>query len=144
MRLIEKIKSLYVKNRRIVNYIIFGVLTTLVNFITYFVALKILKIDNVPSNIIAWFVSVIFAFFVNKLYVFDSKSLDFKLIVFEFASFVSVRLLTGAIETLIMYLGVDVLGKDELIFKIIASIIVLLSNYIGSVLFIFRRRDEKS
>ena len=140
MNFADRLIFLYTKNKRIINYIIFGALTTLVNFIAYFVSLRVFGISNVPSNIIAWIISVIFAFVVNKLFVFDSKSLESKLVIFEFVSFVSVRLLTGVIETLIMYIGVDVLKKDELVFKIIASVIVLLSNYIGSVMFIFRRK----
>lgn len=144
MNFADRLIFLYTKNKRIINYIIFGALTTLVNFIAYFVSLRVFGISNVPSNIIAWIISVIFAFVVNKLFVFDSKSLESKLVIFELVSFVSVRLLTGVIETLIMYIGVDVLKKDELVFKIIASVIVLLSNYIGSVMFIFRRRNEKN
>lgn len=140
--MIDKIKKLYYKHIQMVNYIFFGGLTTLVNFVIYFVALKVLNIPNVPSNLIAWLISVLFAFVVNKLYVFRSKSLELKVILFELFSFVFVRLLTGALETLIMYLGVDVLHYNELVLKIIANIIVLLTNYFGSILIIFRRKYE--
>lgn len=142
--MIDKIKDLYYKHMQMVNYVFFGGLTTLVNFVTYFVALKVLNIPNVPSNLIAWLVSVLFAFVVNKLYVFRSMSLEMKVILFELFSFVSVRLLTGALETVIMYVGVDVMHYNELVLKIIANVIVLLTNYFGSILIIFRRKDEES
>lgn len=142
--MIDKIKDLYYKHMQMVNYVFFGGLTTLVNFVTYFVALKVLNIPNVPSNLIAWLVSVLFAFVVNKLYVFRSMSLEMKVILFELFSFVSVRLLTGALETVIMYVGVDVMHYNELVLKIIANVIVLLTNYFGSILIIFRRKNEES
>ena len=142
--MINKIKMLYYKHMQMINYVFFGGLTTLVNFVTYFIALKVLNIPNVPSNLIAWLVSVIFAFVVNKLYVFRSMSLEIKVILFELFSFISVRILTGALETAIMYVGVDVLQYNELILKIVANIIVLLTNYFGSILIIFRRKDEES
>lgn len=142
--MIDKIKDLYYKHMQMVNYVFFGGLTTLVNFVTYFVALKVLNIPNVPSNLIAWLVSVLFAFVVNKLYVFRSMSLEMKVILFELFSFVSVRLLTGALETVIMYVGVDVMNYNELVLKIIANVIVLLTNYFGSILIIFRRKNEES
>lgn len=142
--MIDKIKDLYYKHMQMVNYVFFGGLTTLVNFVTYFVALKVLNIPNVPSNLIAWLVSVLFAFVVNKLYVFRSMSLEMKVILFELFSFVSVRLLTGALETAIMYVGVDVMNYNELVLKIIANVIVLLTNYFGSILIIFRRKNEES
>nr|WP_276939101.1 GtrA family protein [Helcococcus sueciensis] len=142
--MIEKIKDLYSKHMQMINYIFFGGLTTLVNFVTYFVALKVFNIPNVPSNLIAWLVSVLFAFVVNKLYVFRSKSLEMKVILFELFTFVSVRLLTGALETIIMYVGVDIMHYNELVLKIIANVIVLLTNYFGSILIIFRRKDEES
>lgn len=142
--MIDKIKDLYYKHMQMVNYVFFGGLTTLVNFVTYFVALKVLNIPNVPSNLIAWLVSVLFAFVVNKLYVFRSMSLEMKVILFELFSFVSVRLLTGALETVIMYVGVDVMNYNELVLKMIANVIVLLTNYFGSILIIFRRKNEES
>lgn len=142
--MINKVKELYYKHMQMVNYIFFGGLTTVVNFVTYFVALKLLNIPNVPSNLIAWLVSVLFAFVVNKLYVFKSMSWEIRLIIFELFSFVSVRILTGALDTFIMYLGVDVMHYNVLLIKIIANIIVLLTNYFGSILIIFRRKDNEN
>lgn len=132
-------KTYIKKYRQEINYIIFGALTTLVNFLSYYIFYNQLNFSNVSSNIIAWIISVIFAFVVNKQYVFDSRDWKIKKTTREFISFISVRVLTGILDTLIMYLGVDILNKDEMIFKLIAAIIVLVSNYFGSKLFIFKK-----
>ncbi|WP_103981880.1 GtrA family protein [Helcococcus massiliensis] len=125
-----------------VNYIIFGALTTLVNFVVYFFSYNVLSISNVFSNIIAWAISATFAFVVNKFFVFNSKLVNFTSTVKEFITFISVRLSTGVIDTLIMYIGVDVLNKNEFICKVIASIFTLVSNYIASKFFIFKKNKE--
>lgn len=125
-----------------VNYIIFGALTTLVNFVVYFFFYNVLSISNVFSNIIAWAISATFAFVVNKFFVFNSKLINFTSTVKEFITFISVRLSTGVIDTLIMYIGVDVLNKNEFICKVIASIFTLVSNYIASKFFIFKKNKE--
>ena len=65
--------NIYKKNKEIINYLIFGVLTTVVSFVVYFIFAKVFKIDEVISNVISWFFSVLFAFITNKLYVFESK-----------------------------------------------------------------------
>lgn len=125
-----------------VNYIIFGALTTLVNFVVYFFFYNVLSISNVFSNIIAWAISATFAFVVNKFFVFNSKLINFTSTIKEFITFISVRLSTGVIDTLIMYIGVDVLNKNEFICKVIASIFTLVSNYIASKFFIFKKNKE--
>lgn len=125
-----------------VNYIIFGALTTLVNFVVYFFFYNVLSTSNVLSNIIAWAISATFAFVVNKFFVFNSKLINFTSTVKEFITFISVRLSTGVIDTLIMYIGVDVLNKNEFICKVIASIFTLVSNYIASKFFIFKKNKE--
>lgn len=132
--------DIYRKYKEQINYIFFGVLTTLVNFVSYFLSYKKFGISNVPSNIIAWILSVVFAFIVNKLWVFESKSWRKEIAIKEFISFVSVRLFTGIFDTTIMYLGVDILKFNEVLVKITSNIIVLITNYIGSKVLIFRKK----
>lgn len=132
--------DIYRKYKEQINYIFFGALTTLVNFVSYFLSYKKFGISNVPSNIIAWILSVVFAFIVNKLWVFESKSWRKEIAIKEFISFVSVRLFTGIFDTTIMYLGVDILKINEVLVKITSNIIVLITNYIGSKVLIFRKK----
>ena len=101
------IKELLKKYKFIILYGIFGVLTTIINIVTYGVFYSVLGVSNVISNIIAWVLSVLFAFITNKLWVFESKSFDFKLFMKELGCFTVCRLITGALDLGIMFeLGV--------------------------------------
>lgn len=120
-------------------YIFFGGITTLINIISYYISYKTLHLSNVTSTILAWIFSVIFAFISNKIWVFESKSWNKNIVTKELVSFVSVRLLTGFLDIAIMYIGVDLLNYNGLLMKIASNLFVLVSNYIGSKLFIFKK-----
>lgn len=126
------------KYQHIIAYIIFGGLTTLVNFAVFIFFTKALNINYLVSNSIAWFISVVFAFITNKIFVFESKNYHIKHTSYEFAKFLFFRVFSGVLETLILFLMVESLGMNELIVKIFASIIVVISNYFFSKLIIFR------
>ncbi|WP_311487773.1 GtrA family protein [uncultured Helcococcus sp.] len=121
-------------------YIFFGGITTLINIISYYISYKTLHLSNVTSTILAWIFSVIFAFISNKIWVFESKSWNKNIVTKELVSFVSVRLLTGFLDVAIMYIGVDLLNYNGLLMKIASNLFVLVSNYIGSKLFIFKKQ----
>ena len=70
-------------NKEIINYLVFGVLTTIVNYVSYFSATKIFNINYLLANIIAWFISVVFAYVTNKFYVFDNKPIKFRYLIKE-------------------------------------------------------------
>lgn len=72
--MIGKIKELYLKYKEIINYLIFGGLTTIVSFGSYYVSARIMGIDEVVSNVISWILAVLFAYITNKLFVFESKA----------------------------------------------------------------------
>lgn len=135
----EIILKYYFRYKDIILYIFFGGITTFINIATYFITYDILNISNVASTIIAWLLSVIFAFITNKIWVFESKSWAKNIFIKELVSFVSVRLLTGLIDLAIMYVGVDLLKYNGMLMKILSNIFVLISNYLGSKLFIFRK-----
>ena len=134
------IKELLKKYKFIILYGIFGVLTTIINIATYWVFYSVLGVSNVISNIIAWVLSVLFAFITNKLWVFESKSFDFKLFMKELGSFTVCRLATGALDLGIMLVGVDLLKGPAMILKVISNIIVIILNYVMSKVFVFKRK----
>ena len=134
----EKIKKLLKKYKFIILYGIFGVLTTIINIVTYALCYDMFNISNVVSNIIAWVLSVLFAFITNKIWVFESKSFDFKIFIKELWNFIVCRLATGALDLSIMYVGVDLLKGPALILKIASNIIVIILNYVMSKLFVFK------
>lgn len=133
------INSLLKKYKSIILYLICGVLTTLVNIVTYYLGFNVLKIRNIPSTVIAWILSVMFAFITNKRYVFESKVSNVKGKLQEMISFYGCRLITGGMDVLIMFIAVDCFHMNSMIWKIISNIIVVIINYIVSKLIIFKR-----
>lgn len=137
----NKIKDLLKKYKFIILYGIFGVLTTVINIVSYSLLFEVFGISNVVSNIIAWILSVLFAFITNKLWVFDSKSLEFKLFLKELGNFTVCRLATGVLDLGIMFVGVDLLNGPAIILKVISNIIVIILNYVMSKLFVFKKNN---
>lgn len=135
--LINKALKIYKDYKMPILYIVFGGLTTLINIVVYSLFYYFVKIGNVPSNIVAWIIAVIFAFITNKLYVFESKNAS---IWYELATFFACRLSTGLLDLGIMYLSVDVFSLNELIMKIISNVIVIVLNYIFSKVIIFKKK----
>lgn len=131
-------------------YLLFGVLTTVVNLIVFSLGNKLF--DVLVSNIIAWIAAVVFAFVTNKLFVFDSKSWAPKVILKEVTSFTAARLLTLGIEEAGLIIMIKWLHWDEpltlsfisgeMMIKIILAVIVVILNYIFSKLIIFRKKAE--
>ena len=137
----EKIKALFIKYKEQILYVFFGGLTTLINWGAYALCYKVLSVPNIPSTVIAWILGVAFAFITNKLWVFESKSFDRKTLLRELWTFVAARLATGLLDMGIMYLAVDVLGGNGLVWKLISNVIVIILNYVFSKLIVFRKQD---
>ncbi len=133
--------SLYKKYKEIINYLIFGGLTTLVSIVTYALFTKLFLINYLISNVLSWIIAVLFAFITNKLFVFESKSKDKKLVTKEMTNFFFFRIVSLGIEMVIMYIFVDLLSINDLITKVIAQVIVILSNYIFSKVFVFKKSN---
>lgn len=132
---------LYVKYKEVILYLVFGGLTTLVNIVSYAVFARILNMDTVTGTSVAWLISVIFAYITNKIFVFESKTNTFALLVKECVSFFGYRLATGVMDVAIMYLSVDLLHFNDIVMKIVSNVFVVILNYIFSKLFIFRREE---
>ena len=136
----SKIKDLLRKYKFIILYGIFGVLTTLINIVSYSLFYSVFGVSNVISNIIAWVISVLFAFITNKLWVFESKSFEFKLFMAELGNFTLCRLATGLLDLGIMFVGVDLLKGPAIILKVVSNIIVIILNYVMSKVFVFKKK----
>ena len=136
----DRIKQMYHRYKEIVMYLIFGVLTTLVNIISYYIFTRVVPLGEYISNIIAWIISVSFAFVTNKLFVFDSKSKKAKTLLKELTSFITFRLLSLGIDMGSMYVMISLLKFNDMIAKIIANGIVIILNYLFSKLFIFKKK----
>ena len=144
----KKIKELIKKYREIIVYVIFGALTTLVNWAVYTVMVEAFDIDVTVSNAVAWVAGVIFAFVTNKIWVFRSKSKKASTVLREFFSFVGARVVTGLMETFLPTLLIN-LGLNQTVFgikgsvaKLIVSVAVIILNYVFSKLIVFRKKKN--
>lgn len=128
--------KIYKKYEEIINYLIFGVLTTLVSILSYAFFTRLINLDYVLSNILSWILSVTFAFFTNQKYVFKTSSSSKTKDMFKF--YLS-RLTSLGIELITMYILVTLLSLNDMISKIIVQFIVIVLNYVLSKLFVFKK-----
>lgn len=133
--------SLYKKNKEVINYLIFGVLTTAISLLTYYgLTLTILNpsksFELQIANIISWIIGVVFAYVTNRKYVFESNS---KEKIREISSFVGARIITLIMDMLIMFVGVTIFKGNDKILKVTSQIVVIISNYLFSKLFVFKK-----
>ena len=142
----NKLINIYKKYQEFINYLIVGVLTTLVSIFTYFILSLILDINNnilfIFANIISWICAVVFAYITNKKFVFNSTTSNRKEEIKVFSLFVSSRITTLLIELIFMFLTVKVLLLNDKISKVIAQIIVIILNYIISKIFVFKKKKN--
>lgn len=138
--MVQKIRSLMEKYWDIIAYLVFGVLTTVVNYIIYLPAYNILGLSASVSNILSWVVAVAFAYLTNKPFVFKSHDWSKETVIPELTKFVSCRIASGAAETVILLVAVDILGLNGNIWKLITQVLVVIMNYIFSKLIVFRKK----
>ena len=135
----NRIFELINKYREILVYLIFGVLTTLVNYLVYLPCYNLAHLSASVSNVIAWVFAVAFAYLTNKPFVFHSHDWSTGTVVPELTKFVGSRVLSGAAETLIILLFADVLGWNGNLVKLVTSVLVVIMNYVASKLVVFRK-----
>ncbi len=128
------------KHKAFIAYGVFGVLTTIVNIVTYNYCYNIAGISNTLSNIAAWILAVTFAYLTNKVWVFGSHSWKLDVLRREIPAFISCRLATGVMDIIIMYICVDILGWSAVIMKILSNVLVIVLNYVFSKLVIFKKK----
>ena len=134
----KKLKALYEKYRSTVIYLVFGVLTTAVNYAVYLPLYNLAGLPAGVCNAIAWVVAVAFAYVTNKLFVFESKSWD-RGVWGEILRFVGSRVASGAVETVSLLLTVDILGWNGNIMKLLLAVFVIVFNYVLSKFFVFKK-----
>ena len=136
----EKIRKIIEKYWDVLSYLFFGVLTTVVNYLVYLPCYNLLNLSASVSNAIAWVVAVAFAYLTNKPWVFKSYDWSRQTVIPELTKFVGCRVGSGVLETGIIFLTVDLLGWNGNIMKLVTSVLVVILNYIGSKLLVFRKK----
>lgn len=141
--------GIYWKYEEVWNYLIFGFLAFLVNMIAYWVSARLMHASQTTpikvqiATAIAWVVAVIFAYWTNHSFVFKTKLKDLNDFYREFGSFISARIVTYIMEIAIMYLLPVKLGMNDLVAKLVSNVIVIISNYFFSKLWIFKKEPKK-
>lgn len=136
-------KKLLEKYADVISYLLFGVLTTAVNYLVYLPLYNCLGWSATLSNVLAWVAAVAFAFITNKLFVFKSHDWSMRMLWPELTKFVSCRVVSGVLETVFIMLTVDWLGWDGNWMKLIIAVVVIALNYIGSKIFVFNKKNNE-
>lgn len=144
---LKKLEPVYKKNKEMLLYLFFGVLTTVVSFITAGASKVLLEgvgfgkdVVSTASTVCSWIFAVTFAYITNRIWVFESTSKGVKNIISEAVSFYGGRLFTLFVEMFIMWAGYSLLSFNFWITKIAANIIVLILNYVISKVIVFRHK----
>lgn len=137
---LDVMKEIYIKYKEIINYLIFGFLTTLISLcVYYFLTMTILNVESSIqlqcANTISWCVGVLFAYFTNRSFVFESNNKNKKK---EFITFTTSRLSTLFLDMAIMFLFVTLLKYNDQIIKLISQVLVIVGNYLLSKLIVFK------
>lgn len=136
----KKIRTLIEKYYDILSYLFFGVLTTIVNYLVYLPCYNMLGLSATVSNLVAWVVAVAFAYLTNKPFVFKSNDWSAETVVPELTKFVGCRVGSGLMETIIIFLTVDLMAWNGNVMKLFTNVLVVIVNYIGSKLIVFRKQ----
>ena len=139
---LKKLADWYREHREGMRYLVFGVLSTIINIVVFAICERMLHLSTIISNVIAWTIAVLFAYVTNKLYVFDSKTTKKQELAREILSFFGARIATLIIETAFLWVVIDKLGFNDIFMKIISNIIVIILNFVFSKIFIFKKEKN--
>ncbi len=126
--------------RQAAAYLLFGVCTTAVNTVSYYICARWFNFPTAAGTAAAWVLAVVFAFVTNKLFVFESRSWKREVLVKEVSSFFLCRAATGGLDIVIMYVGVDRMGLFDVGVKVLSNVVVIILNYVASKWMIFKKR----
>ena len=140
----QGIKELAIKYKEIINYLIFGVLTTIVSLGVYYCIVYTFLNPNDGfqlqiANIISWIAGVLFAYVTNRKFVFESKE---KNKLKEASKFVTSRVATLLMDMIVMFIGVTTLKFNDKIIKLLSQILVIVANYVLSKIIVFKKEDK--
>lgn len=142
----DKIKELYFKYKKIVNYLIFGVLTTVVSLVTYYICVYTVinpeqAVQLQIANVISWILGVTFAYVTNRKFVFESNQ---KNKIKEASKFVTSRIATLLMDMTIMFIGVTLLKFNDKIIKLVSQVVVIITNYLLSKIVVFNKGENEN
>lgn len=148
VKIFRPLEPFYKKNKEMLLYLFFGVLTTAVSFVTAGIAKLLMEsvgcgkdFVSVASTVFSWICAVTFAYITNRIWVFESYVENIKDLFREAVSFYGGRLFTLLVEAVMMWVGYSLMKMNFWVAKIIANIVVLILNYIISKLIVFKKKN---
>ena len=135
--LLRPLRPFYRKYKEPLLYLFFGGLTTLLSIFLYWLFAHPLGLPPLAANAFSWVLCVAFAYVTNRSWVFADKARGARGIVREAASFAAGRLATLGLEELLLWLGITVLGVNDLLVKTVAQVLVIAANYLISKFIVF-------
>lgn len=139
-----QLRQLFQKYQDVLAYLVFGGLTTVINIVVFYLTATLWGWNYQVGNAMAWFVSVLFAYLTNRVWVFHSHFTTMSALTKEVVSFFSVRAATLVMDAGIMWIGVSLLQQNEILTKLVDQVVVVLANYFFSKWFVFRKTKALS
>lgn len=130
--------GLYKKHEEGINYLIFGFLAFVLNYILYFLFADAVGMHYMAATGLSWVLTVVFAYWTNRTFVFKSQNKEAGAVWKEFVSFIGARVATEVLELVLMYVMVDLAGINDKIAKFVCQVLVILANYVLSKIWIFK------
>lgn len=139
----EKIKELWKKYEEAISYLFWGGVAFFVSMALFYFFANVMDLYEQIANTISWILCVVFTYFTNRTFVFKSKSRGISGMGKEFVSFISARVATLLIENAILFVLIDLLTMNNMLAKLFGQAVVIVSNYILSKLWIFKKKEKR-
>ena len=133
---------MYRKYEEGINYLFWGGVAFVLSMVLFYIFANMMMMDEQIANVITWIICVIFTYVTNRTFVFKSKIKGAKAIAKEFSEFTTARLATLVLENIVLFICVDLLLWHNMIAKLIGQFLVIVSNYVLSKLWIFKKKDN--
>ena len=134
--------GMYRKYQEGIDYLFWGGVAFVLSMVLFYIFANMMMLEEQIANIITWIICVIFTYFTNRIFVFKSKTSGAKAIAKEFTEFTSARLATLILENIVLFICIDLLSWYNMIAKLIGQFLVIVSNYVLSKLWIFKKKDN--
>lgn len=133
---------MYHKYQEGIDYLFWGGVAFVLSMVLFYIFANMMMIEEQISNVITWIICVIFTYLTNRTFVFKSKVSGAKAITKELVDFTSARLATLILENIVLFICIDLLTWHNMLAKLIGQFLVIVSNYILSKLWIFKKKEK--
>ena len=134
--------DMYRKYEEGINYLFWGGVAFVLSMVLFYIFANMMMLDEQIANVITWIICVIFAYFTNRTFVFKSKTTEKKAVVKEFTDFTVARVATLVLENIVLFICIDLLTWHNMLAKLIGQFWVIVSNYVLSKLWIFKKTEK--